>query len=39
MKILTFALHPVPIYGRDHEQQKMCGTSYQSVYELQNMFL
>ena len=39
MKILTFALHPVPIYGRDHEKQKMCGTSYQSVYELQNIFL
>ena len=38
MKKLTFPLHPVTIYGQDHEKQKRCGTSYQSLYELQNMF-
>ena len=38
MKKLTFPLHPVPIYGQDHEKQKRCGTSYQSLFELQNMF-
>ena len=38
MKNLTFPLHPVPIYGQDHEKQKRCGTSYQSLFELQNMF-
>ena len=38
MKKLNFLLHPVPIYGQDHEKQKMCGTSYQSLFELQNMF-
>ena len=27
MEKLTFTLHPVPIYGQDHEKQKMCGTS------------
>ena len=33
MKKLTwfFPLHQVPIYGRDHEKQKRCGTSYQSL--------
>ena len=35
MKKLTFPLHPVPIYGQDHEKQKRCGTSYQSLFELQ----
>ena len=35
---LTFPLHPVPIYGKDHENQKRCGTSYQALFELQNMF-
>ena len=38
MKKLTFPLHLVPIYGQDHEKQKRCGTSYQSLFELQNMF-
>ena len=38
MKKLTFPLHSVPIYGQDHEKQKRCGTSYQSLFELQNMF-
>ena len=37
MKKLTFLLSPVPIYGQDHEKQKRCGTSYQSLFELQNM--
>ena len=37
MKKLTFPLHPVTIYGQDHEKQR-CGTSYQSLYELLNMF-
>ena len=35
MKKLTFPLHSVPIYGQDHEKQKMCGTSYQSLFQLQ----
>ena len=38
MEKLTFTLHPVPIYGQDHEKQKKCGTSHQSLFELQNMF-
>ena len=38
MKKLTFPLHPVTIYGQDHEKQKRCGTSYQSLFELQNIF-
>ena len=38
MKKLTFHLHPVAIYGQDHEKQKTCRTSYQSLFELQNMF-
>ena len=38
MKKLTFPLHPVPIYGQDHEKQNRCETSYQSLFELQNMF-
>ena len=38
MKKLTFPLHSVPIYGQDHEEQKRSGTSYQSLFELQNMF-
>ena len=38
MKKLTFPLQSVPIYGQDHEKQKRCGTSYQSLFELQNMF-
>ena len=25
MEKLTFTLHPVPIYGQDHEKQKRCG--------------
>ena len=37
MKNLTFPLHPVPIYGQDHEKQKRCGTSYQSLFEFQNI--
>ena len=38
MKELTFSLHPVTIYGQDHDKQKWCGTSYQSLFEWQNMF-
>ena len=38
MKKLTFPLYPVTTYGQDHEKQKRCGTSYQSLFELQNMF-
>ena len=40
MKKLTsfFPLHTVPIYGQDHEKQKSCGTSYQRLFELQNIF-
>ena len=38
MEKITFTLHPVPIYGQDHEKQKGCGTSYQPLFELQNMF-
>ena len=38
MKILLFPLHPFPIYGQDHEKQKRFGISYQSLFELQNMF-
>ena len=38
MKKLPFALHPVPIDGQDYEKQKRCGTSYQSLFELQTMF-
>ena len=37
MKNLTFPLHPVRIYGQDHEKQKSCGTSYQILFQLQNM--
>ena len=39
MKKLIFPLHPVPIYGQDHEKQKSYGTSYYSLFELQNMFI
>ena len=38
MKKLTFPLHSILIYGQVHEKQKRCGTSYQSLFELQNMF-
>ena len=40
MRKLTWFLHfhPVPIYGQDNEKQKRHGTSYQSLFELQNMF-
>ena len=38
MKKLTSPLPPVSIYGQDHEKQKRCGTSYQSLFELQSMF-
>ena len=38
MKKLTFPLHSVSIYEQDHEKQKGRGTSYQSLFELQNMF-
>ena len=38
MKKLNFPLHPITIYEQDHEKQKRCGTSYQSLFELQNMF-
>ena len=38
MKKLALPLYPAPIYGQDHEKQKRCGTSYQSLFELQNMF-
>ena len=38
MKNVIFSLHPVTIYGRGHEKQKGCGTSYQSLFELQNLF-
>ena len=38
MKNLTFRLHPVRIYGQDHEKQKSCGTSYETLFELQNLF-
>ena len=38
MKKLRFPLHPVPIHKQDHEKQKRCGTSYQPLFELQNMF-
>ena len=38
MKKLPFPLHPVPIHKQDHEKQKRCGTSYQPLFELQNMF-
>ena len=31
MKKLTFPLLPVTIYGQDHEKQKWCGTSCQSL--------
>ena len=34
MKKLTFSLHPITIYGQDHESQKRWGTSYQSLFEL-----
>ena len=34
MKKLTFPLHAVAIYGQDHEKQKRCKTSYQSLFEL-----
>ena len=39
MKKLTWFLpfHPVSIYGQDNEKKKH-GTSYQSLFELQNMF-
>ena len=33
MKKLTFALHLVPIYGLGG-----CGTSYQSLFDLQDLF-
>ena len=33
MKKLTFPLHLVPIYRQDHERQKGCGPSYQSLFE------
>ena len=33
MKKLTFPLHPVPIYRQDHERQKRCGPSYQSLFD------
>ena len=38
MKKLHFPLHSVSIYGQDRENQKRSGTSYQSLFELQNMF-
>ena len=38
MEKFTFPLHPVPIYGKDHEKGNKCGTSYQPLFELQNMF-
>ena len=38
MKKLTFPLHSILIYGQDHEKQERCGSSYQSLFELQNMF-
>ena len=38
MEKLTFPLYPMSTYEQDHEKQKRCGTSYQSLYELQNMF-
>ena len=37
MKKLTFPLHPVAIYGQDHEKQRRCATSYLSLFELQNV--
>ena len=38
MKKFTFPLNPVPIYGKDHEKENKSGASYQSLFELQNMF-
>ena len=38
MKNVIFSLHPVTIYGQGHEKQKGCGTGYQSLFELQNLF-
>ena len=35
---LIFFLHPVPFYGQDYGKQKEPGTSYQFLFELQNMF-
>ena len=31
-------MHLVPFYGQEYEKQKWPGTSYQSVFGLQNMF-
>ena len=31
-------MHPVLSYGQDNEKQKSGGTSYQSLFELRNMF-
>ena len=38
MKKLTFPLHPGPICGQYHKKQKRCRSTYQSLFELQNMF-
>ena len=35
---VNFHLHPVIMYGQDHEKRKRYGTSYQSAFELQNIF-